>query len=457
MSKVTVSLPKGTRDFSPSVMKRRHFIFQTIRSVFELYGFEPLETPAMENYETLTGKYGEEGDQLLFKILNNGDYLKDVSSEWLNARDSKKMIVELCDRALRYDLTIPFARYVVMNHSQMTFPFKRYQIQPVWRADRPQKGRYREFYQCDVDIVGTHSLWSEVDLIKIYDRAFGKLGFKKVEIIINNRKLLAAVAELCGCAHQFIDMTVALDKLDKVGWEGVQQELSNKNFNNQSILELERLIQLKDNNQNALFEELLQTEIGRKGVEEWKFLSNALEQIGMQCAEWRWDLTLARGLNYYTGFIFEVKAVGVAMGSIGGGGRYDDLTGIFGLPHLSGVGISFGADRIYDVMEELQLFVEDTTPSAQIGWAYFSESTIVQTQKMADQLRSQGIACEVYPELAKMKKQFKWADDKNIPFMAVMGEDELSEGKVSLKNMKTGEQCLLTFSELLLTLQSHND
>jgi len=455
MSKFNVSIPKGTRDFSPSVMKKRQVIFQTIRSVFELYGFEPLETPAMENYETLTGKYGEEGDQLLFKILNNGDYLKEVNSEWLSAKESKKLTAEICDRALRYDLTIPFARYVAMNHAQLTFPFKRYQIQPVWRADRPQKGRYREFYQCDVDIIGTDSLWSEVDLIKIYDRAFAKLGFNQVEILINNRKLLMAVAELCGCADRFVEMTVALDKLDKVGWEGVKNELSDKHFEVQSINELHRLIVLKDNNEEELLASLLQTEMGRRGVEEWKFLSHALKEMGMQCAVWKWDLTLARGLNYYTGFIFEVKAVGVSMGSIGGGGRYDDLTGIFGLPHVSGVGISFGADRIYDVMEELQLFPADTTSSTQIGMAYFSESTIMDTQKWAEVLRSNGIQCEVYPELAKMKKQFKWADDKKIPLMAVMGEDEMKEGKVSLKNLSTGEQTMVTLQEVLLILKSN--
>ncbi len=453
MSKVNVSIPKGTRDFSPSVMKKRQFIFQTIRSVFELYGFEPLETPAMENYATLTGKYGEEGDQLLFKILNNGDYLKEVNAEWLSTRESKKLTPALCDRALRYDLTIPFARYVAMNYAHLTLPFKRYQIQPVWRADRPQKGRYREFYQCDVDIIGTDSLWSEIDLIKIYDRAFAKLGFDNVQILINNRKLLAAVAELCGCVDRFTDMTVALDKLDKIGWEGVEKEMTERNFGIESIHELKRLILLKETDEPGLIKCLLQTEIGRKGVEEWEFLSHSLQLMGLGCASWKWDLTLARGLNYYTGFIFEVKAVGVNMGSIGGGGRYDDLTGIFGLANVSGVGISFGADRIYDVMEELQMFREDASASTQLGMAYFSESTIIPTQLWAEQLRSKGIRCEVYPEMAKMKKQFKWADDKKIPFMAVMGEEEMKLGKVNLKNLTTGEQTMVTLEEVLLILR----
>jgi histidyl-tRNA synthetase len=454
MSKISLSIPKGTRDFSPSVMKKRQFIFQTIRSVFELYGFEPLETPSMENYDTLTGKYGQEGDQLLFKILNNGDYLKEVDVDVLATKDSKKLVSKICERALRYDLTIPFARYVAMHHAQLTFPFKRYQIQPVWRADRPQKGRYREFYQCDVDIIGTDSLWSEVDLIKIYDRAFALLGLKNVQILINNRKLLAAVAELCGCADRFVDMTIALDKLDKIGWDGVSKEMLSTGFSIESIDQLKVIIDLKESNENAVIELLAQTEIGKKGVEEWSFLSSALQQIGLKSAQWAWDLTLARGLNYYTGFIFEVKAVGVSMGSIGGGGRYDDLTGIFGLPNLSGVGISFGADRIFDVMEELNLFPLENISTAQIGFAYFSETTILETQKWADHLRSAGLRCEVYPELAKMKKQFKWADDKHIPYMAVMGDDEMKLGKISLKNLTTGEQSMLSLDEVILTLQS---
>jgi histidyl-tRNA synthetase len=349
---------------------------------------------------------------------------------------------------------VPFARYVAMNHHNMAFPFRRYQIQPVWRADRPQKGRYREFYQCDADIIGTDSLWSELDLLKIYDSAFHHLGFKDVEILINNRKLLAGVAEHCGCENQFVEMTIALDKLDKVGWEGVEKELAERGVSSNSIAQLRDIIELKEKNVDQVLEIIKFTEVGTKGVEEFNFLREALSGYEMNCASWKWDLTLARGLNYYTGFIFEVKALGIQMGSIGGGGRYDNLTDIFGLPNMSGVGISFGADRIYDVMEELHLFPETTGTPLKLGFAYFSEETIRETQRWADGLRNEGISCEVYPSFTKMKKQFKWADDKKIPFMAVMGEEELKQGLVSLKNLQTGDQAMLTFHDLLNQLKS---
>lgn len=448
MSKVSVSIPKGTRDFGPEVMKKRQFIFQNIRAVFELYGFEPLETPSMENYETLTGKYGEEGDQLLFKILNNGDFLKDVDAQLLVNKDSRGVVAKVCDRALRYDLTVPFARYVAMNHAQISFPFRRFQIQPVWRADRPQKGRYREFYQCDADIIGTDSLWCEVDLIQVYDRAFQRLGFNQVELLINNRKLLMGVAEYCQCADQFIEMTVALDKLDKIGWEGVTKEMQERGFNVAAIEKLKELMAIKTTDEERALAILSETVSGRSGVQEYRFLMQAMQTVGTHCAQVKWDLTLARGLNYYTGFIFEVKAIGVAMGSIGGGGRYDNLTGIFGLPNVSGVGISFGADRIYDVMEELGLFPTETAGSIQLGWAYFSENTIHETHRWAAILRQEGIRCEVYPDPAKMKKQFKWADDKAIPWMAVMGDEEMQQGKVSVKNLQSGEQQMVNVDEL---------
>jgi histidyl-tRNA synthetase len=448
MSKVSISIPKGTRDFSPAVMKKRQFIFQQIRAVFELFGFEPLETPAMENYDTLTGKYGEEGDQLLFKILNNGDYLKEVSSDPLDKKDSRSLVPLICDRALRYDLTVPFARYVAMNHAQISFPFRRFQIQPVWRADRPQKGRYREFYQCDADIIGTESLWSEIDLIQVYDQAFHRLGFKEVALLINNRKLLMGVSEYCNCETQFVEMTVALDKLDKIGWEGVTKELLERGFTNESIQQLQKLMTLKKEDEEQALTLLNQTVSGKEGVAEYRFLMKALSSVGIKCAHIQWDLSLARGLNYYTGFIFEVKAIGVAMGSIGGGGRYDNLTGIFGLPNVSGVGISFGADRIFDVMEELGLFPSNLSGNLQLGLAYFSDSTIDETHRWAAVLREHGIRCEVYPEAAKMKKQFKWADDKAIPFMAVMGDEEMKQGMVSIKNLQSGEQKMVNLEEL---------
>ncbi len=447
MAKVSVSIPKGTRDFSPSVMVKRQYIFSAIRNVFERYGFLPLETPSMENLDTLTGKYGDEGDQLLFKILNNGAFAEKVNEEdWTN-KQHKKLIPQICDRALRYDLTVPFARFVAMHQNDIAFPFKRYQIQPVWRADRPQRGRYREFFQCDVDIIGTDSLWCELELLKVYDHVFSDLGLS-VAVHVNNRKMLQGLADVCGMGERFVDMTVALDKLDKIGWDGVSKEMVEKGIGTDSISALQSWVERIQSNV-TVWNELLSNSGLEKAKEEWDFLHKALETSPLKNAELVWDITLARGLNYYTGFIFEVKAKDAQMGSIGGGGRYDDLTGIFGLPDMSGVGISFGADRIYDVLEELQLFPTYLENAVPLMFAYFSEETIAPTVQWMYALREKGIACEMYPSLAKMKKQFKYADDRKIPFVAVMGDEEMKAGKINLKNMTTGEQQLLTLDELI--------
>ena len=447
MAKVSVSIPKGTRDFSPAVMVKRQYLFSKIRNVFERYGFLPLETPSMENLDTLTGKYGDEGDQLLFKILNNGAFAEKVNTDDWQNKVHKKLVPQICDRALRYDLTVPFARFVAMNQNDIAFPFKRYQIQPVWRADRPQRGRYREFFQCDADIIGTDSLWSELELMKLYDQVFADLGLS-VAIHINNRKMLQGLADVCQMGDRFVDMTVALDKLDKIGWDGVIKEMEEKGISLNAIQILKSWVERIQGDANVWSELLCHPGL-EKAKEEWDFLHKALDTSPMKKATLVWDITLARGLNYYTGFIFEVKANDVQMGSIGGGGRYDDLTGIFGLPNMSGVGISFGADRIYDVLEELKLFPSYLETSVPLMFAYFDDETIATTVQWMYALRDKGVACEMYPQLSKMKKQFKYADDRKIPFVAVMGNDELKMGKINLKNMTTGEQQLLSLEELL--------
>jgi len=401
----------------------------------------------MENLDTLTGKYGDEGDQLLFKILNNGAFAEKANEEDWTSKNHKKLVPQLCDRALRYDLTVPFARFVSMNQNDIAFPFKRYQIQPVWRADRPQRGRYREFFQCDADIIGTDSLWCELELMKVYDQVFHQLGLN-VAIHVNNRKMLQGLADVSGIGDRFVDMTVALDKLDKVGWDGVKKEMLEKGIAEKSIETLQSWVE-RIQADAEVWNELLTQPGLEKANEEWMFLHRALQTSPLKKAKIVWDITLARGLNYYTGFIFEVKAVGAQMGSIGGGGRYDDLTGIFGLPNMSGVGISFGADRIYDVLEELGLFPSYLETAVPLMFAYFTEATIDTTVQWMYALRENGIACEMYPNEAKMKKQFKYADDRKIPFVAVMGDEELNEGKINLKNMQTGEQFKLSLSELM--------
>lgn len=450
-----VGIPKGTRDFGPEVMVRRNYIFSVIKKSFERYGYLPLETPTMENLSTLTGKYGEEGDQLIFKILNNGDYLKDADDVALSQRDSKKLSFSICDRALRYDLTVPFARYVVMNHTKMTFPFKRYQIQPVWRADRPQKGRYREFYQCDADVVGSDSLINEVELIQIFDEVLTNLGLPDFSIKINNRKILSGIAEVAGASEQMMDMTIAIDKLDKIGSEGVEKELREKGFTDHQLNIVNAVLNLAGSNiekMNQLEVILNSSEIARKGIEELKFILQRIDILGLTRAKLEVDLTLARGLNYYTGAIFEVKANGVQMGSICGGGRYDDLTGIFGVPGLSGVGISFGADRIFDVMSELQLFPEEIGSTTQVLFTNFGETEELYALPLLKKIRAAGINAEIYPESAKIKKQFKYADDRKIPFVIVIGESEMTTHQVALKNLTSGEQLIMNIDEAIAQL-----
>ncbi len=447
MSKISVSIPKGTRDFGPEVMARRKFLLDTIQRQFQLYGFLPLETPSMENYSTLIGKYGDEGDQLLFKVLNNGEFSKGVNDEDWNNKNHKALVGQLCDRALRYDLTVPFARFVAMNHGQLTFPFKRYQIQPVWRADRPQKGRYREFYQCDADIIGTNSLWCEWELVKLYDAVFHLLKIPVV-IHVNNRKVLQALANASGMENCFTDMTVALDKLDKIGWDGVEQEMTNKGIAADNVAKLKDWLD-KMQNEPREIQALLSSFGSAESMAEVDFFNQAAQMAPLHQAVWKWDFTLARGLNYYTGFIFEVKALNVEMGSIGGGGRYDDLTGIFGVKDLSGVGISFGADRIYDVMEALNLFPDGIEQSTKVLIANFDSSTIEKSVQLLYSLRGIGIPAELYPEETKMKKQFKYADDRHIPFVIVIGEEELANGTVNIKNMSTGNQFSLVHDEVM--------
>lgn len=447
------SIPKGTRDFSTIETAKRNYIFNTISDVFQLFGFQEIETPAMENLSTLMGKYGEEGDKLLFKILNSGDFAGKVNDELWQGKESNKLASALCEKGLRYDLTVPFARYVVMHQNEITFPFKRCQIQPVWRADRPQKGRYREFYQCDADVVGSNSLLNEVELIQMIDEVFNRLGIR-VAIKMNNRKILSGIAEIIGEADKIIDITVAIDKLDKIGLDNVNEELRSKGISEESIEQLRPIILLQGTNNEkleTLRNTLASSEIGLKGIEELQFILNRIEGCELR-SELEIDLTLARGLNYYTGAIFEVKALDVQIGSISGGGRYDNLTGVFGLNGVSGVGISFGADRIYDVLNQLELYPEKSLQSTQIMFVNFGEKEEIASLAHVMALRKAGISTEIYPESAKMKKQMGYADAKAIPFVALVGENEIKEGKITLKNMTTGTQELLSIDEVISKL-----
>ncbi|MBQ2167731.1 MAG: histidine--tRNA ligase [Prevotella sp.] len=444
------SIPKGTRDFSPIEMAKRNYIFDTIKEVYALYGFEQIETPAMETLHTLMGKYGEEGDKLLFKVLNSGDYISKVTDEELQTRNSLKLATKLCEKGLRYDLTVPFARYVVMHRDELQLPFKRYQIQPVWRADRPQKGRYREFYQCDADVVGSDSLLNEVELMQIIDTVFTRFGIR-VMIKINNRKILTGIAEVIGEADKIVDITVAIDKLDKIGIDNVNAELSANGISDEAIAKLQPIIALSGTNEqklNTIAEVLATSEIGLKGVEETRFILNTLQTANLN-NEIQLDLTLARGLNYYTGAIFEVKALDTPMGSITGGGRYDNLTGIFGMPGLSGVGFSFGADRIFDVLNTLDLFPKEAVHTTQVLFINFGEKETAYCIPLVAQLRKAGIRTEIYPDSAKMKKQMGYANAKEIPYVVLVGENEMNTGKLTLKNMTTGEQTQVDIDELI--------
>lgn len=444
------SIPKGTRDFSPEEMAKRNYIFNTIREVYHLYGFQQIETPAMENLSTLMGKYGEEGDKLLFKILNSGDCFSGISCEELMEKNPVKFAAKACEKGLRYDLTVPFARFVVQHRNEISFPFKRYQIQPVWRADRPQKGRYREFYQCDGDVVGSDSLINEVELIQIMDEVFHRFGIR-VCIKMNNRKILSGIAEILGAADKIVDITVAIDKLDKIGLEKVNEELREKGLSEEAINKLQPVIMLSGTNREkiaSLKNILAASETGLKGIAEMEFILDRIEKLALR-AELELDLTLARGLNYYTGAIFEVKALDVQIGSITGGGRYDNLTGVFGMEGVSGVGISFGADRIFDVLNQLDLYPKDALQTTQLLFVNFGEKEEAYLLPLVAQVRAAGIRTELYPESAKMKKQMGYADTKKIPYVAIVGETEMAEGKINVKNMITGEQQLLTVDELI--------
>ena len=448
------SIPKGTRDFSPEEMAKRNYIFNTIKDVFLLYGFQQIETPAMENLSTLMGKYGEEGDKLLFKILNSGDFLRDASDEMLSSRDCLHLTPKLCEKGLRYDLTVPFARYVVQHRNELQFPFKRYQIQPVWRADRPQKGRYREFYQCDADVVGSDSLVNEVELISLIDEVFFRFGIN-ITIKLNNRKILSGIAEMIGAPEKIVDITVAIDKIDKIGIDNVNAELKEKGLSDEAIATLRPLLELSGTNNEKIstLETLLaSSEIGVKGIEELKYVISSADEMGLR-STLELDVSLARGLNYYTGSILEVKANDVEMGSITGGGRYDNLTGVFGMDGVSGVGISFGADRIFDVLNTLNLYPADTCATTKVIFMNFGDAEAKRSLKYVMQLRKEGISAELYPESSKMKKQMTYANGKNIPFVAMVGETELAEGKVALKNMSTGEQELLDISKVIEKLK----
>ncbi|MCX2836532.1 histidine--tRNA ligase [Salinimicrobium sp. MT39] len=446
------SIPKGTRDFSPSEVAKRNFIMQTIREQFEKFGFQPIETPSFENSETLMGKYGDEGDRLIFKILNSGDFLKKANQEAFDQKDSLKITSSISEKALRYDLTVPFARYVVQHRNELEFPFKRYQIQPVWRADRPQKGRFREFFQCDADVVGSDSLWQEVEFVQLYDAVFSSLGLKGVTIKMNNRKVLSGFAEVIGESDKLIDFTVALDKLDKIGEDGVKKEMQEKGISSEAIEKIQRVFDLHGSFSEKIevLKDILATsEIGKKGIEELEFINNALAELGLYEANLDLDVTLARGLNYYTGAIFEVSAPkGVAMGSIGGGGRYDDLTGIFGMSGVSGVGISFGLDRIYLVLEELDLFPETVAGNVRVLFINFGNKESLYCLKAIKALRAAGIAAELYPEEAKMKKQMNHANKREIPFVVLAGTKEIEDGQFTLKDMKSGEQSTVNLQEL---------
>ena len=444
------SIPKGTRDFSPVEMARRNYIFDTIKEVYRLHGFQQIETPSMENLSTLLGKYGEEGDRLLFKILNSGNFLSDLSNEDLAEGNSAKSAHKISEKGLRYDLTVPFARYVVMHRNEVTFPFKRYQIQPVWRADRPQKGRYREFFQCDADIVGSDSLLNEIELLQIIDEVFSRLGIR-VSIQLNNRKILAGIAEVIGEADKITAITVAIDKLEKIGLEKVNEELASKEVSPEAIEKLQPILLLSGNTREKLEQlkkELAASQIGREGIQEMEFIFNKVALFSLN-NELTLDLTLARGLNYYTGAIIEVKALDMEMGSIAGGGRYDNLTGIFGLPGVSGVGISFGADRVYDVLNHLDLFPKDFSHTTDLLFVNFGEKEVDWLLPMIKQVREAGIRCELYPETAKMKKQMTYADNNRIPFVALVGEKERQEGTIGLKDMESGEQKSCTIEELI--------
>jgi histidyl-tRNA synthetase len=444
------SIPKGTRDFSPAEVVKRNYIFDTIRKIFRLYGFQPIETPAMENLSTLMGKYGEEGDKLLFKILNSGDYLSNVPGEVLSEGDSNKITREISEKGLRYDLTVPFARYVVQNRNEIVFPFRRYQIQPVWRADRPQKGRYREFYQCDVDVIGSNSLLNEAELIQIVDDVFALLKIRTV-VKVNNRKILAGIAENIGENERLTDITVAIDKIDKIGQENVNRELFEKGLSPEAIEKLQPILSLQGSAAEKInqLETILSTSVtGMNGLREMRTLFGYLERMQLK-TDLELDLTLARGLNYYTGAIIEVKAADMEMGSICGGGRYDDLTGIFGLPDVSGVGVSFGADRIYDVLEYLDLFPKESSEVTRVMFVNFGEREESYCMPVLANLRKSGINAEIFPDSAKMKKQMNYANKKEIPFVVLAGESEMAEGKFNLKNMKTGEQQLVNAGELI--------
>jgi histidyl-tRNA synthetase len=444
------SIPKGTRDFTPLEMARRNYIFDSIRSVFKLHGYLPIETPAMENLSTLMGKYGEEGDKLLFKILNSGNYLSDVPEEAYSAKETGKMLKHISEKGLRYDLTVPFARFVVQHHNEITFPFKRYQIQPVWRADRPQKGRYREFYQCDVDVIGSSSLLYEVEMVTIATEIFKKLGIS-ITILMNNRKILSGIAEVIGESARITDITVAIDKLDKIGLEGVNKELAEKGLSSETIAKLQPILGLQGGNfekLNQLSGILAESETGLTGIAEMRTIFKYIEALQPE-AKVEVDLTLARGLNYYTGAIIEIKANDAQMGSISGGGRYDDLTGIFGLKGMSGIGISFGADRIYDVMNELKLFPADSEQATSVLLVNFGGSEEMVSLKLLHKLHAAGISAEIYPEPLKMKKQFSYADNKKIPYTLIIGADEAASGIYQLKNMLTGEQQKLSAEEII--------
>ena len=449
------SIPKGTRDFSPMEMAKRNYIFDTIRSVYQLYGFQQIETPAMETLGTLMGKYGEEGDKLLFKVLNSGDFLNKVSDEELQERNALHLAAKLCEKGLRYDLTVPFARYVVMHREELQLPFKRYQMQPVWRADRPQKGRYREFWQFDGDIVGSDSLLNEVELMQIIDNVFARFGVR-VQIKINNRKILTGIAEVIGAADKIVDITVAIDKLDKIGLDNVNAELREDGLSEEQIEKLQPIITLEGANEeklNTIAEVLKDSEIGLKGIEETRYILNMLSGNSLK-NELQLDLTLARGLNYYTGAIFEVKALDVQIGSITGGGRYDNLTGIFGMPGISGVGISFGVDRIFDVLNALDAYPQDAVVGTQLLFINFGEKETAYCLPAVARAREAGIRTEIYPDSSKMKKQMSYANAKQIPFVALAGENEMSAGKLTLKNMLSGDQQLLTAEELINVVKS---
>ncbi len=448
MSKTKPSIPKGMRDFGSEVMFRRNYIFETVKTAFECYGYAPIETPSMENIETLTGKYGDEGDRLIFKVLNSGDYLSKAD---LNAETTSKALTkQISEKALRYDLTVPFARFVVQNRNDITFPFKRYQMQNVWRADKPQKGRYREFYQCDADVIGTDSLLCEVELVQLYDDIFTKLKIPNVDICINNRKVLSGMVELMGATPLFDDIVIALDKLDKIGIDKVKQEMQAKGVAQEALSILDTFLNTKNINDLAAL--LEQSEVGAKGLEELQFVMDAVANLGLQSANLVFDITLARGLDYYTGCILEVKANDVKIGSIGGGGRYDDLTSIFGLKDVSGVGVSIGIDRTYLVMEELNLFPESISTSTQVMFANFGTLEAAYCLPLLKQLRAVGISSELYPKTAKMKKQMTYANNKGVQFVILVGEDEMESGILTVKNMNSGEQSNLSITDLIKQL-----